>query len=73
MSWQRFLTYNALGAALWVGLWTTLGYLAGTHIVGVYNTISHYQWYALAGLATAAATYVGLRHRRRHRRAHRGD
>jgi membrane protein DedA with SNARE-associated domain len=68
MSWQRFLTYNAIGAALWVGLWTTLGYLAGTHIVTVYTTIGHYQWYALGALAAVLAGYLGLRHLR-HRRA----
>jgi len=38
---------------------TTLGYLAGTHIVTVYNTISHYQWYALAAVLTG---YISLRH-----------
>ena len=69
MSWQRFLTYNATGAALWAGLWITLGYLAGTHIVTVYTTISHYQWYALGVLAAAAGTYIYLRHIR-HRPAH---
>jgi membrane protein DedA with SNARE-associated domain len=72
MSWQRFLTYNTIGAALWVGLWTTLGYVAGAHIVTVYNVISRYQWYALAALAAALAGYIGLRHIR-HRRADPAD
>jgi membrane protein DedA with SNARE-associated domain len=72
MSWKRFLTYNVIGAALWVGLWTALGYLAGTHIVTVYLTIGHYQWYALGGLATAATAYLGLRHIR-HQRANPAD
>src|SRR4051794_40344037 len=36
MPWRRFLVFNALGAALWVGLWTTLAYLAGSHINEVY-------------------------------------
>ncbi|MYW14733.1 DedA family protein, partial [Streptomyces sp. SID2955] len=27
MRWRRFLAFNALGAALWVGLWATLAYL----------------------------------------------
>lgn len=29
MAWPRFLAANALGAALWVGLWTTLAYRLG--------------------------------------------
>lgn len=72
MSWRRFLTYNALGAALWVGLWSTLGYLAGTHIVTVYNTVGHYEWYVLAAFTAAVAGYIGLR-RLRHRRADPAD
>lgn len=29
MAWPRFLVANALGAALWVGVWTTLAYRLG--------------------------------------------
>jgi membrane protein DedA with SNARE-associated domain len=29
MSWKRFLVYNALGAALWVGTWTAAVFLVG--------------------------------------------
>ena len=38
MHWLKFLACNALGAALWVGVWTTLGYVAGDHV----ETISRY-------------------------------
>src|ERR1700729_3546745 len=31
MRWLRFLFFNALGAALWVGTWVSVGYLAGNH------------------------------------------
>ncbi|MGH9062121.1 MAG: cation diffusion facilitator family transporter, partial [Acidimicrobiales bacterium] len=27
MPWRRFLVFNCLGAALWVGLWTAVGYV----------------------------------------------
>ena len=67
MSWRRFLTYNATGAALWVALWTTLGYLAGTHIVTVYNTIHRYQWYAIAVLAAGIIVFASLHVLRRRR------
>lgn len=69
MPWRRFLAFNALGAALWVGLWATLAYLAGDHIDVIYEEISRYQLYvllALAALATAFLTRHLLRRRRRH-------
>ncbi|MFG2953499.1 DedA family protein [Streptomyces sp. NPDC048291] len=68
MPWPRFLVFNALGAALWVGLWTSLAYVTGTHITAVYDEISRYQLYALIALGALVAALV-LRHllRRRHR------
>ncbi|WP_316770849.1 DedA family protein [Streptomyces sasae] len=67
MHWRRFLVFNAIGAALWVGLWASLAYVAGTHITAVYDEISRYQLYALIALAALVAALV-LRHmlRRRH-------
>lgn len=38
MSWQGFLISNAVGAAIWVGVWTTVGTQAGNHIEAV-NTV----------------------------------
>ena len=35
MTWQRFLIANAIGAAIWVGVWTTVGTQAGNHIEAV--------------------------------------
>ncbi|MFK0113407.1 DedA family protein [Streptomyces sp. NPDC091217] len=68
MHWRRFLVFNAIGAALWVGLWASLAYVAGTHITAIYDKISRYQLYALIALAALVAALV-LRHvwRRRHR------
>lgn len=72
MPWRRFLGFNALGAALWVGLWVSLGDLAGTHLGAIYDTITRYQRYLLLGLVIAAAAVV-TRHLTRHRtREHRG-
>ncbi|MCF3130802.1 DedA family protein [Streptomyces olivochromogenes] len=67
MAWRRFLAFNALGAALWVGLWATLAYAAGTHITALYDEITRYQLYALIALGVLTAALVG-RHllRRRH-------
>jgi len=67
MHWLRFLAFNALGAALWVGTWVTVGYFAGQHIATIYHYISMYSLYALIALAVLLAGYILLRVRRRRR------
>ena len=32
MPWKRFLAYNTLGGALWVGAWTTAVFLLGNQV-----------------------------------------
>ena len=72
MHWRRFLVFNALGAALWVGTWVSLGYLAGNHISTIYHYITQYSLYALIALAVLLLALI-IRHvmRRRRRAAHR--
>ncbi len=41
MKWLRFITFNAIGAALWVGVWSSVGYFGGSHI----ETFLRYQLY----------------------------
>ena len=65
MRWLRFLVFNALGAALWVGTWVTLGYLAGSHIGTIYHYITQYSSYVLIALAVLLAAYIGRRMLRR--------
>lgn len=63
MKWLKFITYNAIGAALWVGLWSAVGYLGGSHI----ETFLRYQLYVTIGVLVLALLYVGYRlygHRR---------
>jgi membrane protein DedA with SNARE-associated domain len=75
MRWGRFLAFNALGAALWVGTWVSLGYLAGQHIDAIYHDITRYSSYALIALAVVLAAYLA-RHiwrRRCHRTAPAAD
>ncbi|WP_018332535.1 DedA family protein [Actinomycetospora chiangmaiensis] len=66
MPWRRFLGFNALGAVLWVGVWTGLGYLAGAHIDEVYRTVTRYEVYLLVALAVVVLALV-VRRVRRHR------
>jgi membrane protein DedA with SNARE-associated domain len=68
MRWLRFLVFNALGAALWVGTRVSLGYLAGNHIGAIYGYITRDSYYALIAAVILLAGYLTrrvLRHRRR--------
>ena len=55
MRWLRFLTFNALGAALWVATWVSVGDLAGGNIATIYSYITRYSYYALIALAVVIA------------------
>ncbi|MCO5972665.1 DedA family protein [Actinoallomurus soli] len=67
MHWPRFLAFNALGAVLWVGLWTGLGYAVGTHIGAISQQAFRYQIYLLAGLAVIVLARFVYHRFRRHR------
>ena len=67
MPWPRFVAFNALGAALWVGTWTAVGYLAGNHIQAIYTQASRYALYLLA-VAGLAIIVLIIRHRLRRAR-----
>jgi len=68
MRWRRFLVFNALGAALWVGTWVSLGYLAGSHIDTIYHDITGYSSYLLIALAVVLTAYIARHIVRRRRR-----
>src|SRR5580704_16442732 len=68
MHWLRFLIFNAIGAALWVGTWVSLGYFAGNHITTIYHYITLYSYYVLIAVAILLAGYIAWRLRRRRRR-----
>lgn len=65
MPWRRFVTYNALGAAAWVGLWTAAGYLAGDHLRALVVDLHRFQWYLIAAAIALTLTYIGWRLARR--------
>jgi membrane protein DedA with SNARE-associated domain len=68
MPWLRFLAFNMLGAALWVGTWVTLGALAGDHIGTLYPAVQRYQLYVLVAVGVVLAALVA-RHLLRRRTA----
>jgi membrane protein DedA with SNARE-associated domain len=68
MHWAKFLLFNAIGAALWVTVWTSVGYFSGSHINSIYNTASKYSTYlaiAVGVLLLAWIARVVVRRRRR--------
>ena len=67
MHWLKFFGFNALGAVLWVCTWAGLGYLAGKHVVDIYDGFEKYKWYFIGSAAVIAAALV-TRRVRAHRR-----
>ncbi len=54
MPWPRFLLFNTIGAALWVGVWVTVGMVAGEHLTSIYHTLAKYE------LAAAGLVVLGI-------------
>jgi membrane protein DedA with SNARE-associated domain len=69
MPWPRFLVFNTIGATLWVGVWSTVGYLAGDHITSIYTTVTRYSLYLLIALGVLVAAWIARAVLRRRRRA----
>ena len=69
MHWLKFVAFNALGAALWVGTWVSVGYFAGQHITAIYDAITRYSLYAAIAAAVVIVAWIGLRIRKRRRSA----
>lgn len=72
MPWPRFLAFNALGAALWVGVWASVGYLAGDHIQTIYDGVTRYSLYVLIALAVVVVALIVRAVLRRRRRSSAG-
>jgi membrane protein DedA with SNARE-associated domain len=61
MHWARFLAFNALGAALWVVVWTAIGYLSGSHITTIYNTATRYSTYLAIAAGVLLIAFIARR------------
>jgi membrane protein DedA with SNARE-associated domain len=68
MRWRRFLAYNGIGAAVWVTVWVSAGYLAGDHIATIYRDATRYFGYVLAAAVVLLAAYIARRVLSRRRR-----
>jgi membrane protein DedA with SNARE-associated domain len=70
LHWAKFLAFNMIGAALWVAVWTSVGYFAGNNITSIYDAITHYTLYVVIAAAVLLLAWIGRRvWRARKRRA----
>ncbi len=67
MHWARFLLFNAIGAALWVAVWTSVGYFSGSHINTIYNTAIRYDTYLAIVVGVLVLAFIARRVLRRRR------
>jgi membrane protein DedA with SNARE-associated domain len=61
MHWARFVAFNMIGAALWVALWTAVGYFAGDNITSIYDAITRYTLFFVIGLVVVILAWVAWR------------
>jgi membrane protein DedA with SNARE-associated domain len=68
MHWARFLAFNAIGAALWVAVWTSVGYFSGNHINTIYNEAIRFDTYLAIAVGVLVLAYIARRIYRSRRR-----
>lgn len=66
MPWPKFLLYNAIGAALWTGVWGYGAYALGHHMTALLPWVRRFGYaaVALAGLVAVVAAVWYARQRR---------
>jgi membrane protein DedA with SNARE-associated domain len=70
LHWARFLAFNALGAALWVAVWCSVGYFSGGHIDSIYHAATRYDTYLAIAVGMLVLAWIARRvYRRRRQRA----
>jgi membrane protein DedA with SNARE-associated domain len=69
MHWAKFLIFNAIGAALWVAVWCSIGYFSGSHIDSIYNAATRYSTYLAIAFGVLVLAWIArVVWRRRSRR-----
>jgi membrane protein DedA with SNARE-associated domain len=61
MKWQKFVTYNTIGATVWVTTWAMAGYLGASHV----NTLLRYQLYLTILIFVSGAIFFLHKYRKR--------
>lgn len=54
MQWKKFLTFNVIGAGIWVVFWSLAGYYGGSHI----DSLLRYQLYFAIAVGLAILGFV---------------
>lgn len=57
MKWPKFLTFNFIGATIWVLVWTIIGYFGGNHI----QTVLKYQAYVTIIFITILIGFIAYK------------
>ena len=77
MHWKKFVIFNSLGAALWVGVWVSIGYFSGSNIDSIYAAATRYEVYFGIAVGLVILAFIGHRvwrwRRERKQRAERAD
>jgi membrane protein DedA with SNARE-associated domain len=61
MHWKKFFLFNMLGAALWVGIWVSIGYFSGSNIDSIYRTATKYEAYFGIAIGLLIIAWIGWR------------
>lgn len=61
MHWKKFVLFNMLGAALWVGLWVSIGYFSGSHIDSIYRAATKYELFFGIAVGVVIVAWIGHR------------
>lgn len=65
MPWPLFLAANAVGAALWVTAWTSVGVLAGNHLGTILVWFGRFELLVIALIVVLVAAWIAHRRWRR--------
>jgi len=63
ISWRKFLITNAVGATLWVGVWTVLVLWFGKHVRRIWAHFKGHEAYVFLAVAVVAALAAFILHR----------
>jgi membrane protein DedA with SNARE-associated domain len=64
MHWKKFLPFNMLGAALWVGVWVSIGYFSGNNIDSIYKAATKYELFFAIAVGLLILAWIAWRLRK---------
>jgi membrane protein DedA with SNARE-associated domain len=67
LPWRRFAAFDAIGAVAWVGVWSAVGYFAGSHLHEIHKMVRRNEWWAAIVVVLAAVAFFTFRWYRKRR------